>query len=60
VRTAGIDEDYAGAREEDLVRILDELDAREERLRTQIAEHNIYRWAGHLISETCRLAESTQ
>ncbi len=38
----------------------DEQQRRMQRLRTQIAEHNIYRWAGHLISETCRLAESTQ
>ncbi|NEK56681.1 DUF881 domain-containing protein [Geodermatophilus sabuli] len=38
VRNAGTDEDLAGLREEDLVRILDELDVREERLRTQIAD----------------------
>ncbi|MGK5113317.1 MULTISPECIES: DUF881 domain-containing protein [unclassified Geodermatophilus] len=38
VRTTGTEESLAGAREEDLVQILDELDAREDRLRTQIAE----------------------
>jgi uncharacterized protein YlxW (UPF0749 family) len=38
VRTVGDDQEYAGAREEDLVRILDELNAREERLRDQIAD----------------------
>ena len=38
VRTVGEDQEYAGAREEDLVRILDDLDAREERLRDQIAD----------------------
>jgi uncharacterized protein YlxW (UPF0749 family) len=38
VRSTGADEVYASAREEDLVRILDELDAREDRLRAQIAE----------------------
>jgi uncharacterized protein YlxW (UPF0749 family) len=38
VRTVGDDQEYAGAREEDLVRILDELNAREERLRAQIAD----------------------
>jgi uncharacterized protein YlxW (UPF0749 family) len=38
VRTVGEDQQYAGAREEDLVRILDELNAREERLRDQIAD----------------------
>ncbi|TFV66189.1 UNVERIFIED_ORG: DUF881 domain-containing protein [Bacillus sp. AZ43] len=38
VRTVGEDEAYAGAREEDLVRILDDLNAREERLRDQIAD----------------------
>ena len=38
VRSVGDDQQYAGAREEDLVRILDDLDAREERLREQIAD----------------------
>jgi uncharacterized protein YlxW (UPF0749 family) len=38
VRAVGDDQQYAGAREEDLVRILDDLDAREERLRGQIAD----------------------
>jgi uncharacterized protein YlxW (UPF0749 family) len=38
VRTVGDDTQLAGAREEDLVRILDELDAQEERLREQLAE----------------------
>ncbi|MGY1802234.1 DUF881 domain-containing protein [Blastococcus sp. SYSU D00922] len=38
VRAVGEDQQYAGAREEDLVRILDDLDAREERLRGQIAD----------------------
>jgi uncharacterized protein YlxW (UPF0749 family) len=38
VRTVGEDTQLAGAREEDLVRILDELDAQEERLRGQLTE----------------------
>ena len=38
VRAVGDDQKYAGAREEDLVRILDELNAREARLRDQIAD----------------------
>jgi uncharacterized protein YlxW (UPF0749 family) len=38
VRTTGDDQKYEGAREEDLVRILDELDAQEQRLREQIAD----------------------
>lgn len=38
VRAVGDDQDYAGAREEDLVRILDDLNAREQRLREQIAD----------------------
>jgi uncharacterized protein YlxW (UPF0749 family) len=38
VRTVGEDQKYEGAREEDLVRILAELDAQEQRLREQIAE----------------------
>jgi uncharacterized protein YlxW (UPF0749 family) len=38
VRSVGTDQDYAGAREEDLVRILDDLNAREERLREQLTD----------------------
>jgi uncharacterized protein YlxW (UPF0749 family) len=38
VRNVGTDQILAGAREEDLVRILDDLNAREERLREQIAD----------------------
>jgi uncharacterized protein YlxW (UPF0749 family) len=38
VRNVGNDQLLAGAREEDLVRILDDLNAREERLREQIAD----------------------
>jgi uncharacterized protein YlxW (UPF0749 family) len=38
VRNVGDDQLLAGAREEDLVRILDDLNAREERLREQISE----------------------
>jgi uncharacterized protein YlxW (UPF0749 family) len=38
VRTTGQTVERAGATEEDLVRILDELDAREQRLRQQLAE----------------------
>ena len=38
VRSVGDDTQYAGAREEDLVRILDDLNAREERLRQQLAD----------------------
>jgi uncharacterized protein YlxW (UPF0749 family) len=38
VRNTGTDQVLAGAREEDLVRILDDLNARENRLREQIAE----------------------
>jgi len=38
VRAVGDDQQYVGAREEDLVRILDDLNVREERLRGQIAD----------------------
>jgi uncharacterized protein YlxW (UPF0749 family) len=38
VRTVGDDPEYSGAREEDLVRILDDLNAREERLRQQLTD----------------------
>jgi hypothetical protein len=29
-----------------------------QRLRTQVSEHNIFRWAGLLLTETFRLAET--
>ena len=32
---------------------------RMQRLRAHVTEHNIFRWAGLLLTETCRLAEST-
>ena len=41
VRSTGTTQVLAGAREEDLVRILDDLNAREDRLRSQIAEQRI-------------------
>jgi uncharacterized protein YlxW (UPF0749 family) len=41
VRNVGNDQQLAGAREEDLVRILDDLNAREERLRVQISDQRI-------------------
>jgi trehalose 6-phosphate synthase len=37
----------------------EEQQRRMQRLRAQVAEHNIFRWAGLLLTETCRLAEST-
>ena len=41
VRNNGNDQALSGAREEDLVRILDDLNAREERLREQISEQRV-------------------
>ncbi len=38
----------------------DEQQRRMQRLRAQVAEHNIFRWAGLLLTETFRLAESTK
>ena len=38
----------------------EEQQRRMQRLRTQVAEHNIFRWAGLLLTETFRLAESTK
>jgi trehalose 6-phosphate synthase len=35
----------------------EEQQRRMHRLRTQVAEHNIFRWAGHLLTETFRLAD---
>jgi trehalose 6-phosphate synthase len=37
-----------------------EQERRMQRLRAQVAEHNIFRWAGLLLTETFRLAESTR
>ena len=37
----------------------EEQQRRMQRLRAQVAEHNIFRWAGLLLTETFRLAEST-
>ena len=33
---------------------------RMQRLRAHVAEHNIFRWAGLMLTETCRLAESSE
>jgi trehalose 6-phosphate synthase len=38
----------------------EEQQRRMRRLRAQVAEHNIYRWAGLLLTETFRLAESAK
>ncbi len=38
----------------------EEQQRRMQRLRSQVAEHNIFRWAGLLLTETFRLAESTK
>ena len=51
VRTVGDDQQLAGAREEDLVRILDELNAREERLRDQIADQRSALAAAHQLRQ---------
>jgi trehalose 6-phosphate synthase len=37
---------------------LEEQQRRMQRLRTQVAEHNIFRWAGLLLTETFRLADA--
>jgi trehalose 6-phosphate synthase len=36
----------------------DEQKRRMQRLRAQVAEHNVFRWAGQLLTETFRLAEA--
>ncbi len=38
---------------------VEEQQRRMQRLRAQVAEHNIFRWAGLLLTETFRLADST-
>ena len=37
----------------------DEQRRRMQRLRAHVADHNIYRWAGLLLTETFRLAETS-
>lgn len=51
---------FADALNAALTMPVEEQQRRMQRLRTQVAEHNIYRWAGLLLTETFRLAESTQ
>jgi trehalose-6-phosphate synthase len=50
---------FAGALNRALTMSPEEQQRRMQRLRAQVAEHNIFRWAGLLLTETCRLAEST-
>ncbi len=49
---------FADALHQALTMPPDEQQRRMQRLRTQVAEHNIFRWAGLLLTETFRLAES--
>jgi trehalose 6-phosphate synthase len=51
---------FADALNAALTMPVDEQKRRMQRLRTQVAEHNIFRWAGLLLTETFRLAESTK
>jgi trehalose 6-phosphate synthase len=50
---------FADALHQALIMPSDEQQRRMQRLRTHVAEHNIFRWAGLLLTETFRLAEST-
>ncbi len=49
---------FADALNTALTMPVDEQQRRMQRLRSQVAEHNIFRWAGLLLTETFRLAES--
>jgi trehalose 6-phosphate synthase len=51
---------FADALNAALTMPVEEQQRRMQRLRAQVAEHNIYRWAGLLLTETYRLAESTK
>ena len=51
---------FADALNTALTMPVEEQRRRMQRLRTQVSEHNIFRWAGLLLSETFRLAESTK
>jgi trehalose 6-phosphate synthase len=49
---------FADALNTALTMPVEEQQRRMQRMRAQVAEHNIYRWAGLLLTETFRLAES--
>jgi trehalose 6-phosphate synthase len=49
---------FADALNAALTMPLEEQQRRMQRLRTQVAEHNIFRWAGLLLTETYRLADA--
>jgi trehalose 6-phosphate synthase len=49
---------FADALNTALTMPVEEQRRRMQRLRTQVAEHNIFRWAGLLLTETFRLAET--
>lgn len=51
---------FADALNAALTMPIEEQQRRMQRLRAQVAEHNIFRWAGLLITETFQLAESTK
>ena len=51
---------FADALHAALMMPADEQQRRMQRLRAQVAEHNIFRWAGLLLIETSALAESTK
>jgi trehalose 6-phosphate synthase len=50
---------FADALNAALTMPVEEQQRRMQRLRAQVSEHNIFRWAGLLLTETFRLAEST-
>jgi len=51
---------FADAMHAALMMPADEQRRRMQRMRTQVAEHNIFRWAGLLLTETLNLAESAR
>jgi trehalose 6-phosphate synthase len=51
---------FADALNDALTMPIEEQQRRMQRLRAQVAEHNIFRWAGLLLTETFHLAESTK
>ena len=51
---------FADALNAALTMPVEEQQRRMQRLRAQVAEHNVFRWAGLLLTETFRLAESAK
>ena len=53
-------DDFAGALHDALVMPADEQRKRMRGLRAEVLSHTVFDWAGHLLSEACRLADGVR